>query len=385
MILKVSRGRNIAAAAMLGIMVSGCGTLTDLTKSDSIDYRGAKQGPTLEVPPDLTQLPRDDRYAIPRSSTSATQAAAAQKQAQSARSAAGGVLPQPANARIVRQGDQRWLQVDQPAEEVWPVVRQFWMDLGFALTTDSPESGILETDWAENRAKIQNDIIRRTLGKIVDSLYSTGERDKFRVRLERNGNSTEVHVTHRGMMEVWRDERVKDQTLWQPRPADPNLEAEFLQRILAKFSVVTEQAKAQAAEQGGGAAGSTQVRLIQSGQDPRLEYAGAFDRAWRSVGVGVDRAGFTVEDRDRAKGIFFVRYRDDTSGGRAEAARDQKKGFLSRFFSNDEVDDAKTRQLRIVVAGERDRSNIYVQDNAGKAVAPELANRVLKILADNMR
>jgi hypothetical protein len=49
-----------------------------------------------------------------------------------------------------------------------------------------------------------------------------------------------------------------------------------------------------------------------------------FDRAWRRVGLALDRAGFTVEDRDRTQGIYFVRYINDAT---------ETKGFFSKLFS----------------------------------------------------
>ena len=109
------------------------------------------------------------------------------------------------DVRIERAGNQRWLVVNRTPEKVWPSLRDFWTDNGFLLTTDEQNIGIIETDWAENRAKLPQDFIRATLGQsCLIRLYSTGERDKFRTRIERNGNgSTEIYVSHRGMIEKY--------------------------------------------------------------------------------------------------------------------------------------------------------------------------------------
>jgi outer membrane protein assembly factor BamC len=40
-------------------------------ESDKIDYKSAGKAPTLEVPPDLTQLSRDSRYVVPGGAVSA--------------------------------------------------------------------------------------------------------------------------------------------------------------------------------------------------------------------------------------------------------------------------------------------------------------------------
>jgi len=77
----------------------------------------------------------------------------------------------------------------------------------------------METDWTENRAKIKQDPIRNLLGGIIDGAYSTGERDKFRTRLERGAqpNTTEIYITHRGAAEVYVNQ-YRDSTVWQRGP-----------------------------------------------------------------------------------------------------------------------------------------------------------------------
>lgn len=151
------------------------------------------------------------------------------------------------DVRIERDGNQRWLVVARPADQLWEPVRDFWMENGFVYTLENRDLGLLETDWAENRAKLPQDIIRQTIGKVFDGLYSTGERDKFRTRLERRADGgTEIYVSHRGMVEVYSNTQ-KDQTIWQPRAADPELETEFLRRMMVKLGVTEEQSRAAAA------------------------------------------------------------------------------------------------------------------------------------------
>jgi hypothetical protein len=206
----------------LAVTLSACSVL----ESDKIDYKSATKGASLEVPPDLSQLSRDTRYTVPGGVVSA--AAFEAGQAQQPRGAANAAPQAIGDVRIERDGNQRWLVVDRPADQLWEPVRDFWLENGFVYTLEQPNLGLLETDWAENRAKLPQDIIRSTIGKVFDSLYSTGERDKFRTRLERASDGrTEIYVSHRGMVEVYSTAQ-KDSTIWQPRPADPELETEFL-------------------------------------------------------------------------------------------------------------------------------------------------------------
>ena len=315
----------IARLSLLSLAI-GLTACTTTFQESKIDYKsaGKQQAPTLEVPPDLTQLSTDSRYAVPGGVVSAAAMEAnskAQKPAEgrTATAALGDV-------RIERNGEQRWLVIKRPADQLWEPVRDFWLENGFIFTTEDRQLGIIETDWAENRAKIPQDVIRKTLGKVFDGLYSTSERDRFRTRLERSADgSTEVYITHRGMQEVYTSAQ-KDQTIWQPRPSDPELETEFLRRLMVKLGVSQEQADAVAKANTTTAAATGSVRMESANGQPVLQIDEGFDRAWRRVGVALDRTGFTVEDRDRSRGIYFVRYV-------APDAKVEPKGFFSKLFS----------------------------------------------------
>ena len=291
----------IALAAALG----ACSTASELLEGKKVDYKSAGQVPTLEIPPDLTTPTRDNRYVVPGTGTSsATLSGYQADRAQQAKTgnAASGVLPTIQNMQIERAGTQRWLVVPIAPEKVWPLARDFWQENGFLIAVDVPETGVMETDWAENRAKIPQDGIRAILGKLIDQVYSTAERDKFRTRLERNAeNGTEVYISHRGMIEVSRGS--SGGTVWEPRPADPELEADFLRRLMVRLG--TQEEKAKQMMVASAAPTAVQARAaIQAGIGgfETLEVFESFDRAWRRVGLALDRVGFTVEDRDRQKG-----------------------------------------------------------------------------------
>ncbi|TCS99518.1 Beta-barrel assembly machine subunit BamC [Tepidimonas ignava] len=362
----------LSAVALAALLATGCSVLEETR----IDYKSAKQINTLEVPPDLTQLARDSRYALPGGPVTATgmeAAAAARPSTQVAAPA------QIGDVRIERAGNQRWLVVDRPPEQLWPALRDFWQENGFLLTLDQPQLGLLETDWAENRAKIPQDIIRATIGKLFDNLYSTGERDKFRTRVERNERGgSDIFISHRGMVEVYSNER-KDNTVWQPRPADPELEAEFLRRLMVKLGVSQEQAKAAVAA----GAVPTLARLDTVDGRPVVVIQENFDRAWRRVGLSLDRSGFTVEDRNRAEGVYFVRY----VAPDANTAK-QEPGFFGRiagwFSSSNKTDNAPLR-LRITVRGEGERTVVQVLDAQGQPDRSPNAERIAKLLVDDLK
>lgn len=360
--------------ALLGLSLSlgACSVL----QSDKIDYKSATtvKTPSLEVPPDLTQLSGDTRYNVPGAPVTAssyqlgqkTSSPAAVATTQTAAASMGDV-------HIEREGSQRWLVVNRPADKLWEPVKAFWEENGFLLAMDQANLGIMETDWAENRAKIPQDIIRSTLGKVFDSLYSTGERDKFRTRLERNADgSTDIFISHRGMAEVY-DSKDKNRTVWQPRAVDPELEAEFLRRLMVKLGVTQEQSKALIT------AGVTKdiSSVATVGGQPVVQLADGFDRAWRRVGLSLDRTSFTVEDRDRSKGFYFVRY-VTPDADKAEP------GFLSKLFSGSKTDN-KPLKFRISVVSQGDASTVSVQNADGSAADPADAQRIIKVLADDLK
>jgi outer membrane protein assembly factor BamC len=372
---------------VLFALLAGCSSMPDILQGEKIKYKGAGKLPPLEIPPDLTSPSRDDRYAVPDVNTqgSATLSTYNAERGGAIRAGSTELLPNVAKVRIERAGTQRWLVVPEAPEKVWPVVREFWQGLGFLVKTELPEVGVMETDWAENRAKIADDPIRNLLGKLIDAVYSTGERDKFRTRLERGTEpgTTEIYISHRGMVEVYATEG-KGSTVWQPRPSDPELEAEFLRRLMVRFGVEDARAKAQLA---GNDVKTERAKLVHTGSGTggdRLELAESFDRAWRRVGLALDRVGFTVEDRDRSKGYYFVRYVDPQIDGQKNSEKD--KGFLSKLaFWKSDKSGIKAEQYRVVVTEAKSVSEVQVQNKDGQQDNSDTGRRILSLLHDQLK
>ena len=351
----------------LGLMlsVSACSVLD----GDKVNYRSATKAPTLEVPPDLTQLGRDGRYTVPGGSVSASSyqsGPAAPAQVVASRSAG--------DVRIERAGNQQWLVVGRSPDQLWDSVRDFWQESGFVLTSEQAVLGVMETDWAENRAKLPQDFIRSTIGKVLDSLYSTGEQDRFRTRLERNAaGGTEIFISHRGMVEVY-EAGSKDRTVWQPRPANAELEAEFLKRLMLKLGGTS------AAPQVAAATAAASPPLSQASTvngQPAVVISEGFDRAWRRVGLSLDRTGFTVEDRDRAKGTYFVRYIEP-------GVKKEEPGFFSKLFSSSAPAKAPLK-LRIVLTSAEASTTVTVQNTEGMPETTSIAQRIVKVLTDDLK
>lgn len=344
--------------------------------SGNVDYRStqAPQRP-LDIPPQLTPLPRNDRYVVPE------RPSALAAQPQSTAVAANTVAVRGPNARIERAGTQRWLATDVSPEQAFAVVREFLPTLGLKIEREDAQLGILETEWAENRAKLPQDIIRRTLGRVLDGLYSTGEQDKYRVRIERTAADTaEVYISHRGMIEVYTNS-AQERTRWQPRPTDTAMEAELLQRLLVRLaqpqaprSVVEATAKPAEVPDTAPVA-----RVVRAQNETQVQVSESFDRAWRRVGLALDRGGFTVEDRDRAAGFYYVRYLDPEY----EAREREKQGMFSKWFGREYKVEAQ--QFRVRVQADGETSRVSVLDRDGKPDASDTAAKIIKQLVEQMR
>lgn len=369
----------------LAALLAGCSGSV-IPESKKVEYKSAGKLPPLEIPPDLTQPTRDERYVVPDVNVKGTatfSAYSADRSGQNRTTTAQDVLPQVEKMRIERSGTQRWLVAGGSPDKMWLTIKEFWQELGFLVNVEIAEAGIMETDWAENRAKLPQDFIRGTLGKVFDSLYSTAERDKFRTRLEKGAEpgTVEIYISHRGMYEIYTNEGKSD-TRWQPRPADPELEAEMLRRLMVRLGIDEARAKAMI----GTEQRQERAKLTRT-QDGTgsLTLEEAFDRAWRRVGLALDRVGFTVEDRDRSQGFYYVRYVDPEADA---ATKKTEGGFFSKlqFWKGSDKDKLdKNTQYRIFVKSAGADTTVQIMTREGGVDTSETARKILGLLHEQLK
>ncbi|MEW6353859.1 MAG: outer membrane protein assembly factor BamC [Pseudomonadota bacterium] len=375
--------RSAISVALLAAL-SACSTLS--AKLDEVtsgadnrtDYKKSQSLPPLEIPPDLTSSTIDDTLAVPDVDPKGTASLSVYTEERSGTQARSSesVLPQQDNIRLERDGDKRWLVIQGEPEQVWPKVREFFQESGFLIKQEDPRIGIMETDWMENRADIPKDPIRSILSKAFDSLYSSATRDKFRVRLERGKEpgTTELYISHRGVEEVVQG----SSTIWQPRPSDPELEIEMLNRLVVSFGVDEKRAKELLAKQENEAPRAQITRDADGNASLSLQED--FSRAWRRTGLALDRVGFTVEDRDRSRGLYYVRYIDPL--------KDEKKdsGLLSKLkFWGDDDKQPGSDQYVISLVSESDTTRIVVLNKDGAPEKSDTSNRILTLLEEQLK
>lgn len=370
------RAAPLAVVALMPWLLAGCESLSGIAPTKRIDYKSAATGPALELPPDLTTPRYDDRYQV---NTAAGQAAA-----NANKGARAEFLPTVPDAKLVRAGSERWLVVKATPEQAWNTSREFWQESGFVLAIEQPNVGVMETDFAENRAEIPGDLFRRTIGKYLDIFYTTYKQDKFRTRIERGAEpgTVEIFVAHRGMEQVPTakiDNSSPAAFAWAVMPPNPALEAEMLTRLMMKFGTPEPAARAAVVQ----AASAPDKARIDKNPDGsfKLTVDDQFDRAWRRVGLALDRIGFTVVDRDRSRGVYFVRYGDpDTL-----AAKKNSEGWLEKlqFWKSDEKD--KPDQYQIVVAESALASVVSVQDPGGAPDRSTNSEKILGLLKEQLK
>lgn len=361
-----------SAIGLSALLLSGCSTVNQaLGLEEPVDYKSTVAGDPLSIPPDLTQANRDARYTAPEGVTTFSEYAAAQ----SAQPVVGQtqVLPRQEGIEVKRDGDLRWLVVDRPAEDIYPHLLEFWHEQGFTIRSENPRTGLIETDWAENRAKIPEGWIRSALGAIIDQVFDSGERERFRMRLERVSDTrSEVYISHQNMYEQPTVDGAAFR--WVQGKEDPGLNAAMLARLMVYLGTDVKTASTKVAQAEKADARPT----VEAAPDrTALVLAESFDRAWRRVGVAIDSAGFTVEDRDRSQGDYFIRYLDADLGEKIE-----QQNFFGRLFGGKNT--AEPVEYSIHVQDQGGTSLVTVHDMNGAVQEDDTAKRILSVLAGHM-
>lgn len=373
------RSMRAVALSILCVAVFQMAGCSGALEGKKIDYKSADKLPPLEVPPDLATPTPGTRYSVPDSpgGDGATYSSYTQGRSTGGTARQARVLPGADGVHMERAGIQRWLVVDAPPDQVWFVVKDFWQESGFILKDEDPEAGYMETDWAEDRARIPVGGLTGLLNRALDAVSSLPERDMFRTRLEagKEPGTTEVYISHRGLAEVYVRER-DNNTKWQVRPSDPELEAKMLVRLAQRLGVPEQTAQALVPEAD---AAPVRASLVKADVGSAVALKDGFDRAWRRVGLALDRIGFMVEDRNRADGIYYVRYQDP------EAEPPKKKG-LGRlaFWRSEEKKVSEHYQIRVATETSGG-AEVRVLDGSGAPDDSDTARRILALLVDQLK
>lgn len=364
---------------LLIAMMVGCG---GGKRGKKIDYDSAKTLPPLEIPPDLSSLPPDAQSsgtALPPGSATYSKFEEEQTERGTGPQVAG-LLPQFENVRLARAGAARWLVVTAPAEKVWPQLPVFLDKMGLRIKRERPDTGIIETDWAENRAKVASPI-ERFFSKITGQGLGTMLRDKYRIRLERGEQpgTTEIYLTHRGMEQFFVDQIANpaptgeqyQKGRWKTRPSDPELEAEMLRLLMVHLGVARPKADTIVAKVKDA---PERARLSRNEKGySALNLSDSLERAWRRVGLSLDRIGFTVEDRDRTTWTYHVRYIDPEAETTKKKKKKKKKGT------------SNSAEYQVALKAVDYGTTVEVLNNNGVPDASNTSERILSLLYEQLK
>ncbi|HED12542.1 MAG TPA: outer membrane protein assembly factor BamC [Gammaproteobacteria bacterium] len=359
-----------SAIVLSVVLLSACGTLSNTPK---IDYRSSRTLPPLEVPPDLS-APETGPLLATSAINSAGKAAATTHLPAT-------VIPDFPDVAVRTDGTEYWLEVKATPDQVWNKVIQFWAKEGISLVKSDKTLGIVETDWLENIALLGGKF-ERSLRKILGSVITTGKKDKYRTRLEKGlqPGTTEIYLTHQGMVEVVLPGKTPtevESSVWQPAPPDHSLEAEMLKRLLVFLGTPEQRAVSKIAA----AKPDQPVVSIQKAQNQQIgsiQLAENFERSWRHVGLALDRLGFTVVDRNRQKGVYYIRYIDPES---IKAQKDSS--FFSKFFSKKPATVEGSYRIQLTISGKN--TLVHVIGDGTQADSKKTAQRIYKLLAEKLQ
>jgi len=386
--IRAMQNATTLAAVMIGVLLlSACGSASNgggYLPDQRLQYKKQREAAeNLEIPPDLTAGSFDDAMDVPPLGGTTTYSEYVGGQSARRRRSAGSVqvLPEVKDVKLRREGNNRWLEIDGAPQQVWPKIVGFWRSQGILLVEQDPSAGIMKTDWLENRAEIRRDFVTKLLRKVVDGLYSTSVRDQYRVRIEpglRTG-TTDLYLTHRAMEEHLRSSVTGGEasSVWEPAPADPGKEATMLRRLMAYLGT-SKQPESESAVAEQQASESPKSRLTRGPGGNLLIISDEYRRAWRLTGVALDRVGFAVEDRDRMRGIYYVRYDDPARG-------EKKKSWGSRLAFWRRDDEKGVAQYQVKLMGDGTRTRVVVRDQVGQPASSATAERILRLLNEQIR
>ena len=376
---------NLLVIILITFILVACDTMSSVGDSFAgrkVDYKKQSRNiESLEVPPDLTTEKFDELMVVRDINTGGGSSSFSNyaRERQGTQSNLDKVLPKQENIELVREGDDvRHLVITGSKEQTWEKMREFWLNSGMLIKRENPQTGILETEWAENRADIPQDFIRSALSYVMESFYSAGTRDKYRVRIERDvqPGKIDLYLTHYGMEEVIESETT-ERTIWKPRPRDPELEAEMLGRMMVYMGVEEQKAKTMLARSETQKIERATISRNDLGNS-RLVVRETFPRAWRRTGVSLDRINFVVEDRNREEGIYYVQYADPLA--------EEKGGFFSSLkFWGDKPDAVDKSKYQIKLFPRGDDTVVIVLDSNGQPEVTQTSYRILGLLYEQLK
>lgn len=366
----------LAALAVCFVCAAGCSVI-DKRKAA---YEQSRPEKPLETPPDLVSINASDDLVV---STAPIGGAVMLSEYNRGAEVSPKAAPEPVpvdqqapvsvgpkfgpDLKLARDGAQRWLEVTGAPELWWGKVKSFWEQQGLNVEKESPEIGVIQTEWREDRGGVP---VTSLFKKAFSLLYSNSTRDQYIVRFDEvSPGATEIHIAHRGMQQVVEGESVR----WVPRQSDPELEVEMLKRMALFMGASEGQAQEIALD----AATPEEFAAIQFDDEGRVHLTLALDfqRAWRRVGNALARLDVELDDFDRTKGVYYAT-------GELEV-EPTEQGWFKRFLAGGTR--LERMEFRLVIASsDGNNSQVVMLDAKGEPMDNKRAEAFFKRLKDEL-
>jgi len=367
---------------IISIFLSGCFSNEEVKPSEKelgnlkINYYSNKSVTSLEIPPDLTSPEMQNAFRLSEfvSDVKENYVDFSNDSQDKVK-----VLTNPVGIIVKKYGQMRWLEIDKSPEEVWILAREFLKSQGFSLEKDNKKTGILETNFLENRPDIPETslgFIRSLLGRALDQQYTFASVDKYRIRIEPLENSTKTSLfLSLTSLEEMIDPRIDDpqrygETAWKYREKDLILETEMLYRLMVYLG--GDDAKAKILEAKDEKNVNATVMDSINGYAKLVFNLDTLD-TWNRMSWAIDQNNIDIEDKDIKEKAFYI-----------VSVRTADKGIMSRLFGDEPL--KKTFQLVLKSTGPR-TTEVYFNDISEKneTETKEYSYDLFKTLADSFK
>jgi len=293
-----------------------------------IKYYSNKSVTSLEIPPDLTKPDFENSFRLSEFvDTKENYVNLTNKELLNEK-----VLALTSKVEVKKSGTRRWLIVDKPSDIIWSMTQEFLKSEGFAIKEINKKTGIIETDYLENRPDLPDrsvGLIRSMIQKATGQSYSLPVLDMYRVRVEPiNENTTEVHFSISSMQEVVQYDPQsiagkEEKTLWQTKERDPMIEVEMLYRFMVFLGA--DQVKEKIINATNEKSVSARLDKNLNGYSKLIFEHNILD-TWDFLSWGLDGAKINIEDKDLKERSIYI-----------NVARTADKGIFSNMFGDDAI------------------------------------------------
>jgi outer membrane protein assembly factor BamC len=331
----------------------------------------------LELPPDLSEIEEESKFELPVGFSGAESTAKDKVP----------VLARVDSLRLEGSGNLYWLTVEEPLENLYQLVKNFWFSEGYRLMVDEPVIGIMQTEWVlteqgppeEDSAWYENLFAE-------DNLSASQDQYRTRVELDQAGNASRIYIAHRGtefvyVLETGNDQQQVDDNdnQWRFRQPEPELEIEMLSRLMIFLGLQKAEVEQQVANAKLFSPRASQ-HIDSSEKSPFLIVKDPYQIAWNRVYHQLERMNFEIEKSEFKSGLSGEGA--ITINAQVTESKDDK-GLFSFFSQSSETVE---KQIVVVLAEETHQlTRVMIETDEGDFDTSRAGAAFLDLLYQKIR